>query len=410
MRHLASLGIRQALLPPHDRPHLETLRRLGFSGRDSEIIKRAHTEAPEVFVGVCSASSMWTANAATVAPSADSANGRVHFTPANLCSKFHRSIEPETTGRILRAIFKDPSRFVHHPHLPGVSFLGDEGAANHTRFCAEYGDPGLQLFVYGRHGFRAGVEPRRFPARQTYEASAAVARMHGLDSDRVVFAQQNPDLIDAGVFHNDVASVGNQGVFLFHEQAFFESDKVFKELTQKYRALTKKDLILVRVRTKDVTPEQAVKSYLFNTQLITLKDRTMALIAPTECQEMPQVKSCLDQIIADDANPIQEIHYLDVRQSMRNGGGPACLRLRVVLTEDELKRCNPRVFWTEKLHETLKDWITRNYREELSIHDLADPKLWEESKKALDELTRILKLGSVYSFQLGSRKTARSKY
>ena len=38
--------------------------------------------------------------------------------------------------------------------------------------------------------------------------------------------------------------------------------------------------------------------------------------------------------------------------------------------------------------------------EELSQEDLGDPMLLDEVRKALDELTGILGLGSIYDFQL----------
>src|SRR5579871_2761022 len=102
MRFVHDLGVAQAVLPPHDRPSLASLRRLGFRGSDEEVIARA-AEGDGLLLRQCSsASAMWTANAATVAPSSDTADGRVHFVPANLQQMFHRSIETPTTTRILR--------------------------------------------------------------------------------------------------------------------------------------------------------------------------------------------------------------------------------------------------------------------------------------------------------------------
>ena len=150
-----------------------------------------------------SAAAMWVANAATVSPSTDTADGRVHFTPANLVTLLHRSIETETTTRVLRAIFSDPGRFVVHDPLPASVPSADEGAANHTCFAGPAGDgPGVEFFVHGRSAVGAGSPgPKRHPARQTLEASEAIARRHGLDTARTVHARQHPDAIDAGVFH-----------------------------------------------------------------------------------------------------------------------------------------------------------------------------------------------------------------
>src|SRR5438874_9593839 len=207
MKALADRGFAQAVLPPHERPDMAALRAVGFAGDDSAVLRSAAKAAPQLLAACSSAAAMWVANAATVSPSADTADGRVHFTPANLVSHFHRSLEAPTTTRILRAIFADERRFVVHDALPAAAQFGDEGAANHMRF-AEPGTPGVELFVYGRAAFDPDVPaPRRFPARQTREASEAVARRHGLAPQRTVLARQNPEAIDAGAFHNDVVAV-----------------------------------------------------------------------------------------------------------------------------------------------------------------------------------------------------------
>ena len=210
------------MLPPQERPDVAALRALGFHGRDADVVARAARQAPELLAACSSAAAMWAANAATVSPSADCADGRVHFTPANLVTHFHRALEAPTTTRVLRAIFADTARFCVHDPLPAAPQFGDEGAANHTRFGEAIDRPGVELFVYGRRGLSAGPVPARYPARQTREASEAIARRHGLDPARVVFAQQRPDTIDAGVFHNDVIAVGEGGLLLCHERAFVD--------------------------------------------------------------------------------------------------------------------------------------------------------------------------------------------
>jgi succinylarginine dihydrolase len=396
MKAVADLGVKQAVLPPQQRPDVAALRRIGFSGNDTQVIAAASREVPAIFQACCSASSMWTANAATVAPSADTADGRVHFTPANLSNKFHRSLEPPTTGRVLRAIFPDDAYFAHHPALPVGNHFSDEGAANHTRLCRDFGKSGVHLFVFGRYAFRNGTAPRKFPARQTFEASAAIVRLHQLAPERVVLAQQNPHVIDQGVFHNDVIAVGNGNVLLYHEQAFLESDRVLAELREKLDV----DLHLIQIKSSQVSVADAVGSYLFNSQLVTLTDGGMAIVAPTECAENPSVRQCLEQTVADASNPLTAVHYLDVRESMRNGGGPACLRQRVVLTEAEIERTNPAVFLDDRLFHDLDAWIERHYRDTLAGDDLADPALLDECRAALDELTQLLNLGgAIYPFQ-----------
>ena len=397
MKQLADRGYVQGILPPHERPHLPTLRALGFGGSDAEVLAKVLKKSPELLAAVSSAAAMWTANAATVSPSADTRDHRVHFTPANLGAKFHRSIEHVVTGRALKSIFSDESRFAHHPALPSVSHFGDEGAANHTRLCSHYGAPGVELFVYGQHALNDQAQaPKRFPARQTFEASHAIARLHELRDHGVVFAQQNPAAIDAGVFHNDVIAVGNRDTLFYHEMAFLDETRTLDDIRER---LTGCELKAVRVSSDDVPLADAVASYLFNSQLLNTQGG-MLLAVPGECREIASVSRYLDALVAS-GGPITAVEVFDVKQSMRNGGGPACLRLRVVLTDDERAAMHRGIILTDKLHERLTIWVEAHYRDQLSQQDLADPMLLEEVQKALDELTGILGLGSIYDFQRG---------
>lgn len=398
MKRLADRGYVQGVLPPHERPHIPTLKALGFRGSDADILSAVAESNPVVLAAVASASCMWTANAATVSPSADTADHRVHFTPANLSAKFHRSIEHVVTGRALKSIFADEAYFAHHPALPAVSQFGDEGAANHTRLCSSYGQAGVELFVYGQAAFdETAPAPARYPARQTLEASQAIARLHGLSDAHAVFAQQNPAAIDAGVFHNDVIAVGNGNVLFYHEQAFLNEARVMANIRSRLKGA---ELVALRVAESDVPLADAVSSYLFNSQLLTRPEGGMLLAVPGECREIESVSRYLDRL-ADSGGPISQVEVFDVKQSMRNGGGPACLRLRVALTDAELAALDSGVLMNDALYERLSSWVNAHYRDSLSQADLADPMLLEESRKALDELTGILGLGSIYDFQRG---------
>ncbi|MFZ5867976.1 MAG: N-succinylarginine dihydrolase [Thermodesulfobacteriota bacterium] len=399
MKFFADLGVKQGVLPPQERPDFDTLRRLGFSGSEAQIAEKAAKQAPQILASCYSASSMWAANAATVSPSADASDRRVHFTPANLLSQFHRSIEPPFTAAILKKIFPNESLFAHHDPVPRALHFSDEGAANHMRLCASFGAPGIELFVYGRTGFdRADQGPRRFPARQTLEASQAIARLHGLDPTATMFARQSPEAIDAGVFHNDVISVGNQNVFLYHAEALYEPESGLNELKRKFFDLCGEELILIDVPSQEVSLQEAVQTYFFNSQLVSLSDGTMSLIAPAESEQNPRTRAALERIQAGD-NPIARVHFVVVRQSMKNGGGPACLRLRVVLTEEELASTHQGIMFSDGLYHRLIAWGERHYRDKLQVHDLADPSLINETRKSLDELTGILDLGPIYGFQ-----------
>ena len=392
---LTQMGLKQGIIPPQERPHIPTLRNLGFSGSETEVLGQVAKESPQLLAATSSASCMWVANAATISPFADTRDGKTHMTPANLSSMFHRSIEPPTTSRVFQAMFNQDS-FVHHAPLPAGPSFSDEGAANHTRFCNEYGEPGVALFVYGDDLVDKGAGPKKFPARQTLPACKAIARSHGLSHEKVVYARQNPAAIDAGGFHNDVIAVGNQGLLFHHELAFAKRDEVYSQLD----AAMGRALDYIEVPSTKVSLSDAVRSYLFNSQLLSVPGKSGAtLIVPGECEEVAAVHEYLQWLESESAL-INEVCYFNLRQSMNNGGGPACLRLRVVMSEDQIANTAPRILLDEALYSELRAWVERNYRDSLAAADLQDPALLSECRTALDELTQLLKIGSVYDFQL----------
>ncbi len=394
MRALCGMGLAQGVLPPQERPHIPTLKALGFTGKDSEVLAKTAREAPGLLAAVSSASSMWTANAATVSPSADCADGKLHFTPANLASHLHRSLEPATTARALAATFANSRHFSHHALLPATPAMGDEGAANHTRLCADYGAAGVELFVYGQ-GSDSEPKPTKYPARQTRAASEAVARLHGLRATQTVYHQQAPSAIDMGVFHNDVIAVGNRELLFFHQQAFVDAAGLKKQLQA-----TLPTACFVEVLDTEVSVADAVSSYLFNSQLVCVPgEKGHTLIVAQECAENRKVWACIQRLVADPACPINAVQVFDLRQSMHNGGGPACLRLRVVLTEAERAAVNAQSWITPEKADALEAWVRRHYRDRLVFADLADPALLDENRSALDRLTQLLNLGSIYDFQ-----------
>ncbi|WP_431222023.1 N-succinylarginine dihydrolase [Serratia sp. L9] len=397
MKALADMGFQQGVLPPQERPHIPMLRKLGFSGSDENVLAQAMRTSPRLLSALSSASSMWTANAATVSPSADSKDGKVHFTAANLNNKFHRAIEAETTSAVLRAIFNHQQYFTHHDALPQVALFGDEGAANHNRLGGDYAKRGVQVFVYGKQEFGGENAPARYPARQTREASEAIARLHQLNEQQTVFLQQNPAVIDQGVFHNDVIAVSNQQVLFHHQQAFLHPQQGLDQLRRKM-AQVEAELVAIEVPTLRVSVADAVATYLFNSQILTKPDSKMMIVVPEESRQHQGVWQYLSEMVAS-GGPIDEIKVFDLRESMRNGGGPACLRLRVAMNEPELRAVNPRVMMNDALFITLNEWVDRYYRDCLTQDDLADPQLLREGREALDALTSILGLGSVYPFQ-----------
>jgi succinylarginine dihydrolase len=392
MRALADLGLPQAFFPPQLRPDLGFLRGVGFAGDDDQVIARAAVSAPRLLATAYSSSFMWTANAATVIPSADSADGRLHLLPANLLSQPHRALEAASTQRTLSSVFSDRERFAVHQPLPGGAAFADEGAANHTRFAAPDGNGrGVHFFVYGADpALPAVLRPRRFPARQTREASEAAARFAGPDPATKVIACQNPEAIDAGVFHNDVIATGHALFHFTHERAFLEPVATRLALERAVRGATGQELVTVEVTEHEVSLAEAVRTYLFNSQLVSPPGGGLCLVAPMECRESARVSDYLAGLVADPGNPLTRVEFLDLRESMANGGGPACLRLRVALTEAERAAVLPGVWLTPGRHMQLVDWVNRHYRETLAPADLADPGLAREARRALDELAVLI--------------------
>jgi succinylarginine dihydrolase len=201
-------------------------------------------------------------------------------------------------------------------------------------------------------------------------------------------------VIDQGVFHNDVICVGNGNVLFYHEQAFLDEASAVAQLRRAMDGV-KADLTLLRVTDRVVPVADAVASYLFNSQLLSKQSGKMALVIPQECRENRAVAQYLDGLVGA-SGPVDELIDFDLRQSMRNGGGPACLRLRVVLNGAEAAALHQGVVMTPTLHAALVAWVGKHYRDRLLPGDLADPALALEIAAALEELTMILNLPGLY--------------
>ena len=364
MRLNLELGLAQGFFVPQPRPNPQFLAAIAADERTD----------PALLAAAWSASSMWTANAATVSPAADTADGRCHLTPANLVTMPHRFQESPDTARQLALVFADPAHFAHHP--PVMACFGDEGAANHMRMAERHGAPGIELFVYGRPG-------GRFPARQHEQASRIVARRHLLDPERVLFVEQNPTAIAAGAFHNDVVAVTNENVLLVHELAFAEPEPVYAWIREKLPCAE-----IIVVPDAEVSLAEAVKSYLFNAQLVTLPDATMALILPGEAMEHQGTRRWLDRLIAGNG-PIRPVHPVDLRQSMANGGGPACLRLRVVADPAAV---DPRFLLNHARTELIEDIVRQFWPEQIDPCDIGLESLASTAADARGRLLDALEL------------------
>lgn len=349
MRHNLALGLTQGFLLPLPRPNAAFLGAIGADG----------TEDRRLLAAAWSASSMWTANAATVSPAPDTADGRCHLTAANLVTMPHRSQEWPDTVRQLRLAFADAAHFAVHDAVPAC--FGDEGAANHMRMGTDHGAPGIEIFVYGKSG-------GPFPARQHEQASRAVARLHGLSPARTLFVEQNPAAIAAGAFHNDVVAVANERVLFTHEQAFADPDGTYAAIRD---LLPEAEIVIVPAAA--VSLADAIKSYLFNAQLLTLPSGEMGLVIPLEAWEHTRVRAWLDGMLASNG-PIRRVLPVDVRQSMANGGGPACLRLRVVADPATV---DPRFLLNEDKIARIEAVVAAHWPESISPGQLGDSALAE---------------------------------
>lgn len=371
MRHNIALGLAQGFFMPLDRPNIGWLNALGTTVNQAE----SHIRA-----AAYSASSMWAANAATISPAPDSEDGKCHMTVANLQTMPHRSHEWPGTLAQLQLAFANQDHFAVHGPVPAP--FGDEGAANHMRLCASHGEAGVEIFIYGKSG-------GPFPARQHLEASKAVARRHGMTEERVILAQQSDKAIAAGAFHNDVVAVANEQVLFAHEDAFEHREEFYAEVIRKFPQAE-----IITVPANKVSLADAIKSYLFNAQLVTLPDNSgMALILPTEAKDTESVWSYLQELVAGNG-AIRKLCPVNVRQSMANGGGPACLRLRVV-TDPEL--VDQRFIATPQKLDTIAEVVEQYWPETIMPDQLTDADLLgkiQDARRALLKTCGLMELES----------------
>jgi succinylarginine dihydrolase len=367
MRANIALGLPQGLLVPAPRPNHHWLAELGTTIDQAE---------PALAANAMSASAMWAANAATVSPAPDTGDGKCHLTVANLRTMPHRSHEWPATLAQLRLAFASSAFAVHDPVPPA---FGDEGAANHMRLAAAHGDAGLEVFVYGRSG-------GAFPARQHIEASKALARLHRLDPARTLFVEQSEHAIAAGAFHNDVVAVANSQVLFAHELAFTDKQPLLAAAAAQVPGFE-----YVEVPAAEVSLEDAVRSYLFNGQLVTLPGGETCLIAPTEVRETPSVWAWIERHLAGNG-PIRRVELVDVRQSMANGGGPACLRLRVVADPASV---DPRFIADADKLDRIAEVIGRTWPEQIHHDELQKAALVADIERARAALLDALGLAEL---------------
>ena len=135
----------------------------------------------------------------------------------------------------------------------------------------------------------------------------------------------------------------------------------------------------------------AIRSYLFNAQLVTLPSGEMALILPAEARDTPSVWNWLERHVAGNG-PIRRLAIVDVRQSMANGGGPACLRLRVVADPSHV---DPRFLVDSAKLDRIAAVIETHWPERIAQDQIGDSALIariEQARHALLEMLDIVEL------------------
>ncbi len=378
---VASMGVPQYVFLPPVRPRLEWLRQLGFHGALESQLTESRVSAPRVLSTAFSSAFMWVANAATITAACDSTDGQLHCTPANLISSWHRASEAQERAPQFESLLaKIASKRIHLP-LPSIMPLRDEGAANHMRLCDASGRYGFNLFVYGvDEDVLAGTQPGRFVARHTKAASQAIARRHRLQPDCTFFIQQHPRAIDAGAFHNDVVATSCDHMLLHHEFAFVDAASELRRLESAFERTCKMPLLRIQVNETELPLADAVRSYFFNSQIvkpnrdgIEPSNARYVLICPHHCQQVQTAAKLIERLLANDDIPIDEVRFVQLSESMANGGGPACLRLRMMLEESDMSLLNSKMQLTEPLFERLSAAVDRYYPAVLSADDFCNP-------------------------------------
>ena len=257
--------------------------------------------------------------------------------------------------------------------------------------------PGVELFVYGRRGLRRRRRRRRAIRRgRRAKRREAIARRHGLDPARDAVRAAAP-----GQHRRRRVPQRRRRRRRRHVPALPRA-RVRRPAGGARRACATAvggAFSALVIRDDELPLADAVGTYLFNSQLLPLRRRSLAA---RRAGGMPRASRSVAPArpARRDGSPIAEVLTFDLRQSMRNGGGPACLRLRVPLTDDDRRamrgervpRCRARC-GARRLDPPA---LSRPARPA----DLRDPALLDESRRALDELTGLLRLPSIYPFQL----------
>jgi succinylarginine dihydrolase len=396
MRLVASLGVPQLILPPQQRPAFAFLRSLGFVGADADVLESAMRSSPQILSAACSSSAMWTANAATVTAASDTSDGRIKLTVANLTTSMHRSLEPmETLSQLVRmfeslSVIEQVDMF---PPIDGGFAFRDEGAANHFRLVGRASREGriragLNVFVYGNDD----PLPARYQPRQSRLACETIARRHGLNPTRTFHLKQHPEAIDAGAFHNDVVAMSHEDVLIHHERAFWRAESALEQISEVFHQMTGCVLHRLSVPESVLSLRDAVSTYLFNSQIVTTPgpESRRVLICPSQVRDHSVAKKLVETWRNND-RLFDEVHFVQLQESMAGGGGPACLRLRIPIDSRLVPKLAPACMWSEQTDYALRKVIESAYPKELRITDLAKPEWIDNSMQAVRRVQEVLR-------------------
>ena len=405
MELLASYGIPQFYLPPPVRPAWKWLESLGYCGDKACVLRDCYQEQPTLLSAAYSSAFMWTANAASVSCGSDTRSKRAKIKLANLNANLHRSIEESERLPQLERMFEAVE---HVDVLRGLSSsrpLSDEGAANVMRFFSRVGAGGVYAFVYGNEAAesresednskKADGKRRRQP-RQTRMASAMVARSLDLEPGDCFLIQQTSDAIDAGVFHNDVIATSHENLLFYHELAFHNSEEAVAGIKKRFLEKTGEKLEACLVESSDLRLDDAVDTYLFNSQICTDIDGGWRMFVPENCNQSESVQRTLERLQAQYPRLVS-IDYCPLAESMRNGGGPACLRLRISLTPSQIDQIPASMRISLSTLSQLRKLVETEYPEKVEPSDFVNPDFAEQCERISLQIARLWGANSVVS-------------
>ena len=301
VKKVAMIGGNQFVLPPQRRPLTHKKKTLTQSDISSSFI--------------------WMANAGLFIPRIDTQLENNQFIPANMKQSEHRNIEHPFHQYWLKKILKYSKCNFHK-----ILDINDEGSANSIRLWHKKNQCGVNIFVYGKPN-------ARYPIRQSKSSCEKIINI--TKPRHYILLEQTKEAIDAGVFHNDVIAFGFKNTIICHEKAFSNQKQELKKLKKIFTNSLNAPLNIVEIANNSLSLNAAVKTYLFNSQVIEINNK-FELICPIEVKENPNSYKITEKWVTNGL--FNKVHFVNIKSSLKNGGGPACLRLCLYLNDNEVKK------------------------------------------------------------------------